>query len=57
MKCPFRADAVYEYEKIKGQNGIPDFLQTKQRTEFSDCYEEECPYYCYPNGCLRISED
>lgn len=52
MKCPFRSGIKYDiaaYDKVVAVKKTEEF--------YPDCYEEECPYYEYPNGCAAVNKE
>ena len=52
MICPFRNGIAYEVKKI-----VDTAIITKQEEYYPECYEEECPYYSYPNGCEAVNKE
>ena len=40
MKCPFMEETQSFYEVV---NGNP--IKTKESTQMSECYGDECPFY------------
>lgn len=53
MVCPFRTAWKYELEEVGGLRPTV----TYQEQVFPECYEEECPYYEYPNGCAAVNKE
>lgn len=52
MKCPFRNGVKFEYKGAEGR-----IVVTSQEEYYPDCYEEDCPYYSYPNGCAAVDKE
>ena len=55
MKCPFRINVEFFYEKIEGTES--DYLEKGQYQEYADCYEDECPYYNRYGYCSRVEDE
>lgn len=56
MKCPFRTEIEYMYEKLKEGDGYTYFNKGSIE-KFPECYEKECPYYdSYYRKCNRLEE-
>lgn len=53
MKCPFLTNTINEYGKVNDNT----YLLSGTREEFADCCGDECPYFEYPQSCMRISEE
>lgn len=41
MKCPFRVDISWQYKQI----GEGTYVQTRQKEDYPECIEAECPFY------------
>ena len=54
MKCPFRNGVKFDLKKVGDSNSI---VITSQEEYYPECYEEECPYYEYPNGCAAVDKE
>ena len=52
MKCPFRNGVKFDLKKV-----MDSVVVTSQEEYYPDCYEEECPYYLYPNGCAAVDKE
>lgn len=56
MKCPFRTEIEYKYEKLKEDDSYTYFNKGTVE-KFPECYEEECPYYIYTGRCSKVEEE
>lgn len=52
MICPFRNGVQYELKNVGDSVVI-----TRQEEYYPKCYEEDCPYYTYPDGCAAVNKE
>ena len=52
MICPFRTGMKFDIHKIGDSAVIKS-----QEEYYPPCYEEDCPYYEYPNGCAAVNKE
>ena len=45
MVCPFRVDIKFEYQEVRGSQGMTDLKETKQTEVCPKCMGESCPYH------------
>ena len=52
MKCPYRKEIIHQREYKSGYTTH----WAKDIEEFSDCYENKCPFY-FSGRCMRAEAD
>ena len=52
MICPFRNKTTYEIKEIAGAPVL-----VGQEESYPECYENDCPYYDYYDGCKAIENE
>ena len=52
MVCPCRTAIRFEVASVGGKAVVKS-----QEQYFPECYEEECPYYDYPDTCKAIDDE
>ena len=52
MKCPYR---ISEHKRIV--RGFSSEIHISERTEFEECYGENCPLYDEDIGCIRVQNE
>ena len=52
MICPFRTGVNFETEEVGNKIVI-----RSQEEYYPECYQEDCPYYQFPNGCGIVEKE